>query len=147
VCRTEAIHALFCGRIRAAAVVTSHDPAGFDQGDTMSLFGKLNDGASQVLDEVQASMSRAKLEAERRMLSRHHRSSLEALGQRTYELVKTGALPAEPLAPEIAEVDEKLDGIEEKLAQIDVLKDREARSGSAPSGGPGWDAADDYFAE
>jgi hypothetical protein len=112
----------------------------------MSLFDSIQQGASRVTGEVQTSVIRARLEAERRLLGRQHRAALETLGQRAYELVRTGALPAEPLAAEISVVDERLDEIEAKLAEIDTLgNDGPGGNGSTPSAGPGWDAADAYF--
>ncbi len=114
----------------------------------MSLLDSIQQGASRVAGEVQTSVARARLEAERRLLGRQHRAALETLGQRAYELVRTDALPAEPLAAEISAVDERLDEIEAKLAEIDVLRDSgPGGNGSGPSAGPGWDAADDYFAD
>ena len=112
----------------------------------MSLLDSIQQGASRVAGEVQTSVARARLEAERRLLGRQHRAALETLGQRAYELTRTGALPAESLATEIAAVDERLDEIEAKLAEIDALReDGPGSNGSSASGGPGWDAADDYF--
>lgn len=109
----------------------------------MSLIDSITQRAGQVAGEVQTSVARARLEAERRLVSRQHRAALEALGQRTYELVRTGSLPAEPLAPEIAVVDGHLDEIESKLAEIDALKEND--DDDSHSGGPGWDAAGDRF--
>jgi len=110
----------------------------------MSLLDSITQRAGKVAGEVQTSVSRARLEAERRLVGRQHRASLEALGQRTYELVRTGALPAEPLSVELGEVDARLDEIEAKLAEIDALRD--IKDSPPPSGGPGWDAAGDHFA-
>jgi len=112
----------------------------------MSLLDSIQQGASRVAGEVHTSVARARLEAERRLLGRQHRAALETLGQRAYELVRTGALPAEPLATEVSDVDDRLDDIEAKLAEIDALREEgEGGNGSSPSGGPGWDAADEYF--
>ena len=108
----------------------------------VSLFDSITERASKVADDVQASVSRARLEAERRLIGRQHRAALEALGQRTYELVRTGALPAEPLSAELADVDARLDEIEAKLAEIDELKNGEDPPSSP---GSGWDAAEDRF--
>jgi hypothetical protein len=113
----------------------------------MSVFDSIQQGAAQVTGKVQSSVVRARLEAERRLLGRQHRAALETLGQRAYELVRTGALPAEPLAAEVQAVDERLDEIEAKLAEIDELREQGPDGDdSKPSGGPGWEAADDYFA-
>ncbi len=111
----------------------------------MSLLDTISHHAGKVAGEVQTSVSRARLEAERRMLGRQHRAALEALGQRTYELVRTGTLPGEALSAELTDVDARLDEIEAKLEEIEALKDDNG-SAPPPSGGPGWDAAGDRFA-
>ena len=113
----------------------------------MSLFDSIQQGASRVADEVQTSVTRARLEAERRLLGRQHRAALEALGQRAYELARTGGIPSEPLSTEIDAVDRRLDDIEEKLAEIDSLRGDEAGDGTTGSAGPGWDAAGERFSE
>lgn len=109
----------------------------------MSLLEKLNDGAAQVLGEVQDSVARARLEAERRVLARRHRGAVHDLGQRSYELIKSGELPGDTLAGEVAEVDTRLDDIEAVQSRIDALRDDD--DDEAASAGPGWEAADRYF--
>ncbi len=137
----------------------------------MSVLDKLTRQAGRLANDVQASLKRARIEGERRLLQRQHRAALEELGERAYELVRTGALPEEPLAPEIAAIESKLMELEAKVAEIDGLRDgaNDADEGppeaasDVPSAttsptaagtsalpkqagpGPGWDAADRFF--
>jgi hypothetical protein len=127
--------------------------------------------ASRLATDVQVSLKRARVEGERRLLQRQHRTALEELGERAYELVRAGTIPEDPLAPEIAAVESKLMEIEAKVAEIDGLRgDDEAespasedpsrtafpmvgespaegeRNASAPGGpGEGWEAAERFF--
>jgi hypothetical protein len=118
----------------------------------VSVIDTLGKGARKLADDAQASMRRARLEGERRMVMRHHRSALEELGQRAYEAVRAGTIPEALLAPEIAAVEAKLGELESKLGEIDRLREERANDedpsgdgSSGPSAGPGWDAADRYF--
>jgi hypothetical protein len=119
----------------------------------VSVIDTLEKGARKLADDVQTSMRRARLEGERRMVMRHHRSALEELGQRAYEAVRAGTIPEALLAPEIAAVEAKLGELETKLSEIDRLREDRADGGpgasddgdAGPSAGPGWDAADRYF--
>lgn len=118
----------------------------------MSVIDTFEKGARKLADDVQTSMRRARLEGERRMVMRHHRSALEELGQRAYEAVRAGTIPEALLGPEIAAVEAKLGELESKLAEIDRLREERADGdgsggdgASGPSAGPGWDAADRYF--
>jgi hypothetical protein len=136
----------------------------------MSVLDNLTRQAGRLANDVQSSLKRARVEGERRLLQRQHRAALEELGERAYELVRTGALPEEPLAPEVAAIESKLMELEAKVAEIDGLRDGdtdvEASSGPVaadptpaasptpdpePGGpkdvgpGPGWDAADRFF--
>jgi hypothetical protein len=131
--------------------------------------------ASRLATDVQVSLKRARVEGERRLLQRQHRTALEELGERAYELVRAGTIPEDPLAPEIAAVESKLMEIEAKVAEIDGLRgedegEDEGEAGasgdasrtafpmvgetpgegdgnaSAPGGpGPGWEAAERFF--
>jgi hypothetical protein len=127
--------------------------------------------ASRLATDVQVSLKRARVEGERRLLQRQHRTALEELGERAYELVRAGTIPEDPLAPEIAAVESKLMEIEAKVAEIDGPRgDDEEEAGtsgdasrtafpmvaetpaegdgnaSAPGGpGPGWEAAERFF--
>jgi hypothetical protein len=127
--------------------------------------------ASRLATDVQVSLKRARVEGERRLLQRQHRTALEELGERAYELVRAGTIPEDPLAPEIAAVESKLMEIEAKVAEIDGLRgDDEEEAGtsedpsrtafpmvdespaggggnaSAPRGpGEGWEAAERFF--
>jgi hypothetical protein len=129
--------------------------------------------ASRLATDVQVSLKRARVEGERRLLQRQHRTALEELGERAYELVRAGSLPEDPLAPEIAAVESKLMEIEAKVAEIEGLRgddeevpeasedpsrtafpmvgDSSAEGdGKAPAeGGPGegWEAAKRFFPE
>jgi hypothetical protein len=141
----------------------------------MSVLDNLTRQAGRLANDVQASLKRARVEGERRLLQRQHRAALEELGERAYELVRTGALPEEPLAPEIATIESKLMELEAKVAEIDALRDGddsppEPAGDTAPGpaatdaptptfpavdgqddppkvagAGPGWDAADRFF--
>lgn len=130
----------------------------------MSLLERLNTHAGRVAQEVQTSLRRAKAEGERRLLQRQHRAALEELGERAYELVRSGVLPGEPLAQEVAAVERKLMELEAASAEADGLwhaadttppptrpagpDDTSAdtpgpTTGSGP--GPGWEAASRFF--
>lgn len=141
----------------------------------MSVLDNLTRQAGRLANDVQASLRRARVEGERRLLQRQHRAALEELGERTYELVRTGVLPEEPLAPEIASIESKLMELEAKVAEIDALRDGDGDAGPNGSGttdsasaenaptpaaaasngapddttakgpGPGWDAAERFF--
>lgn len=136
----------------------------------MTVLDSIAKQANRLATDVQASLKRARVEGERRLLQRQHRSALEELGERAYELVRAGGLPEEPIATEVAAVESKLMEIEAKVAEIDVLRTEEdegaepeespAGSGDAsraafpmvggtppPSGGPGpgWEAAERFF--
>ena len=135
----------------------------------MSVLENLTRQAGRLANDVQSSLKRARVEGERRLLQRQHRAALEELGERAYELVRTGALAEEPLAPEVAAIESKLMELEAKVAEIDGLRDGDADGGTSgpvapapaatappasdpePAGtkdagaGPGWDAADRFF--
>ncbi len=137
----------------------------------MSVLDNLARQANRLAADVQTSLRRARVEGERRLLQRQHRTALEELGERAYELVRAGRLPEEPLAPEIAAVEAKLMEIEAKVAEIEELRgEDEADEGAAggtsekaaedpsrtafpmvgdgsakPGPGPGWEAADRFF--
>jgi hypothetical protein len=81
--------------------------------------------ASRLATDVQVSLKRARVEGERRLLQRQHRTALEELGERAYELVRAGILPEDPLATEIAAVESKLMEIEAKVAEIEGLRGAE----------------------
>lgn len=137
----------------------------------MAVLDTLAKQASRLATDVQVSLKRARVEGERRLLQRQHRTALEELGERAYELVRAGTIPEDPLAPEIAAVESKLMEIEAKVAEIDGLRgDDESESSasedpsrtafpmvgespaagegtaSAPGGpGEGWEAAERFF--
>jgi hypothetical protein len=128
----------------------------------MSVLDTLTKQASRMATDVQLSLRRARLEGERRLLQRQHRTALEELGERVYELVRAGRLPESEVAPEIAAVESKLMEIEAKVAEIEALRteseDREAQPADAAaaafpmvdqppgrSAGPGWEAAERFF--
>ncbi len=131
----------------------------------MSVLDTLAKGASRLATDVQLSLKRARLEGERRLLQRQHRAALEELGERTYELVRSGEMPEGRLGPELAAVEGKLIEIEAKVADIDALRVEEdpgaepsddasraafpmvGDSEGKQSGGPGWDAADRFFSK
>jgi len=133
----------------------------------MTVLDSIAKQANRLATDVQASLRRARVEGERRLLQRQHRAALEELGERAYELVRAGTLPEEPLAAEVAAVDQKLMEIEGKVAEIESLRTEEDEaadapeeadasraafpmvggdeSGSGPTPGPGWEAAERFF--
>ena len=132
----------------------------------MTVLDSIAKQANRLATDVQMSLKRARVEGERRLLQRQHRAVLEELGERAYELVRSGGLPEEPLAAEIAAVESKLMEIEAAVAEIDSLRDDEDEGyegaaapedpsrtafpmvGDAPASpgpGPGWEAADRFF--
>lgn len=137
----------------------------------MTVLDSIAKQANRLATDVQASLRRARVEGERRLLQRQHRSALEELGERAYELVRAGTLPEEPLAAEVAAVDQKLMEIEGKVSEIESLRGEEdegpAEPGAPPEDedpsrtafpmvggeepaarptpGPGWEAAEKFF--
>jgi hypothetical protein len=125
----------------------------------MTVLDSLAKQANRLAADVQASLKRARVEGERRLLQRQHRAALEELGERTYELVKAGQIPQGPIAHEIAEVESKLMEIEAKVEEVDSLRGDEGAGadpsvdafpmvGDQPAGptpGPGWEAAQRFF--
>jgi hypothetical protein len=93
---------------------------------TVSILDDIARQAGRLANDVQASLRRARVEGERRLLQRQHRAALEELGERAYELVKDGTLPAEPLGAEVARVESALMEIEAKAAELDGLREEEA---------------------
>ncbi len=136
----------------------------------MAVLDTLAKQASRLATDVQVSLKRARVEGERRLLQRQHRTALEELGERAYELVRAGTIPEDPLSPEIAAVESKLMEIEAKVAEIEGLRgDGEEAAGSEDASrtafpmvgdtpgegdgdaskeggpGPGWEATKRFF--
>lgn len=137
----------------------------------MTVLDTLARQAGRLATDVQTSLRRARVEGERRLLQRQHRTALEELGERTYELVRSGRMEEGPLGPEIAAVESKLMEIEAKVAETEAIRLEEeglvphGEAGDppasddplraafpmvggddrAPSPGPGWEAASRYF--
>ena len=129
----------------------------------MTVLDTLAKQAGRLATDVQTSLRRARVEGERRLLQRQHRAALEELGERTYELVRSGQIEEGPLAPEIAAVESKLMEIEAKVAEVEALRAEEdepappaddaARTafpmvdhpGGEGTPGPGWEAAERFF--
>ena len=126
----------------------------------MTVLDSLAKQANRLASDVQTSLKRARVEGERRLLQRQHRAALEELGERTYELVKSGEMPQGPVAHEIGAVELKLMEIEAKVAEVEGLRDEEEAAAddpsrdafpmvgdepSEPTPGPGWEAADRFF--
>jgi hypothetical protein len=110
----------------------------------MSVLDSLTKHANRLASDVQVSLRRARVEGERRLLQRQHRTALEELGERAYELVRAGTIPEEPLATEVAAVESKLMEIEAKVAEIESLRaEEEGGSGEGPGEGPGEGVGDD----
>jgi len=74
----------------------------------MSIIRSVTSTAGRVAHDMRGSVHRARLEGEKRVLERRHRQALAALGARASALAEEGALTAEALAPEIAEVESRL---------------------------------------
>lgn len=85
----------------------------------MSIISSVTGITGRVAGDVRGSVRRARLEGERRVLERRHRTALEALGARAYELIAQGDLSADALAPEVAEVQQRLAAIDEAVAAMD----------------------------
>jgi hypothetical protein len=126
----------------------------------MTVLDNLAKQANRLASDVQTSLKRARVEGERRLLQRQHRAALEELGERTYELVRSGEMPQGPVAHEIAAVESKLMELEGKAAEIDSLHGEEGTPDgdpsrdafpmvgdepSKPTPGPGWEAAERFF--
>lgn len=135
----------------------------------MTVLDSIAKQANRLATDVQMSLKRARVEGERRLLQRQHRAALEELGERAYELVRSGGLPEEPLATEIGAVESKLMEIEAKVAEIESLRtdeeEKEEEAAGAPTAedpsrtafpmvgeppaspgpGPGWEAAERFF--
>lgn len=96
--------------------------------------------------ELQGSVVRARLEGEKRLLQRQHRAAAERLGERAWELTRSGELDAGPLRAEIADVDRALDEIAAKVAEIEALRDEGSAGDDPPVQKPtGWEGADRFF--
>lgn len=134
----------------------------------MNPFDTLARQAGRFATDVQTSLRRARVEGERRLLQRQHRSALEQLGERAYELVRAGTVPEGPLAAEVAAVEAKLMEIEAKATELEELRSEEETGegeggaeepvedasraafpmvDSPPQGGPGpgWEATNRFF--
>jgi hypothetical protein len=83
--------------------------------------------------DVQRSLRRARLEAERRLLERERRGALARLGTRVSELVATGALAAAGLAGELARVEQASTRVEANGRETEALAPdrRVSESGAA----------------
>lgn len=137
----------------------------------MSVIESITSQAGRLVEDVQGSLKRARIEGERRLLQRQHRTALEALGERAYELVRAERLDGTELSPELAAVESKLMEIEAKVTELDEIRtsgdddtgvgqDAETSPADpaatafpmvdAPSrpdtGKTGWEGADRFFA-
>lgn len=94
----------------------------------MSIINSMSSRAGRVARDMKGSVRRARLEGERRLLERRHRSALEALGSRAYALIRDGALSGDALAPEVADVENRLAAIDAAVTAMeqDGSDDREA---------------------
>lgn len=128
----------------------------------MSLFDSLTKQTGRIANDVQQSLRRARLEGERRLLQRQHRTALEELGAKCFDLVRAGRLDEGEMSPEVAAVEGKLMEIDAKVSELDALKtddepgasDGDAAAKAFPmvgdeppakEAGSGWAAADRFF--
>lgn len=112
----------------------------------MTTWDKLMRSGRRLAGDVQASVARARLEGERRLLQRQHRAAAERLGERAWELARAGDLDPTPLRAEIADVDRLLGEIAAKVAEIEDLRDEDTDTAPPPPSRPtGWEDADRFF--
>jgi hypothetical protein len=128
----------------------------------MALFESIARHAGRLANDVQLSVKRARLEGERRVLQRAHRTALETLGERTYELATSGGLTEPRLATQVAAVEGKLIELDANRAEIDELREGDdalaetpgtsevgeephRTNGRGSGAGAGWEAADRFF--
>ncbi len=91
----------------------------------MSIVKTATQRAGKIAGDVQKSVRRARLEAERRTLERRHRAALTELGRHTAALVKDGRLPDTDLGEQIAAVDDLVMLIAANDAEITDLTSSE----------------------
>ncbi len=112
----------------------------------MTRWDNLMRSGRRLAGDVRASVARARIEGERRLLQRQHRSAAERLGERAWELARAGDLDPTPLRAEIDDVDRLLAEIAAKVAEIDELRDEGPDSGPPPPTAPtGWEDAERFF--
>jgi hypothetical protein len=112
----------------------------------MAMWDNLARSGRRLAGDLQASVVRARLEGERRLLQRQHRAAAERLGERAWELTRSGELDPSPLRAEIADVDRILDEIAAKVAEIEGVRDDDSGPpAEAPAKPTGWEDADRFF--
>jgi hypothetical protein len=116
----------------------------------MALRDALSKRTNRLAGDVQRSLRRGRLEAERRLLQRQQRGALGRLGERAYELVRAGTLPAGELGSELGALEDTLRQIDENRRQTEALRPSEegaaaSEDTTAHSPGPGWEAAERFF--
>ena len=101
----------------------------------MSIINSMSSRAGRVARDMKGSVRRARLEGDRRLLERRHRSALEALGSRAYALIRDGAISSDALAPEVADVENRLAAIDAAVAAMEHggSDDHEAAQGEHQS--------------
>lgn len=99
----------------------------------MRVIDSLTNKAGRFAGDLQDSLKRARIEGEKRLLQRQHRSALEDLGLRVYELVKAGDMPEDAIAAEVAAVEGKLIEIEAKVTEIEDLRPPEGEDDASPA--------------
>lgn len=102
----------------------------------MHILDSVTSRAGRLAGEVQASLRRAKVEGERRMLERQHRTALEELGAEAYRAIREGSLDEGPLGPKVAAVEARVIEIEAKSAELDRMRAADERPTSADPDGP-----------
>jgi hypothetical protein len=78
-------------------------------------------GTGALAADLQRSLRRERLQAERRLLERERRGALARLGARTAELMADGGLSAAELAGDLTTVEQARRRIEEKAREIEAL--------------------------
>src|SRR5437879_5017834 len=91
----------------------------------MALGDALGKRATRLAGDVQRSLRRARLEGERLLLRRQHRGALGRLGERAWELVGAGRLPAGGLATELQALEDTLGQMETNRREIEALRSAE----------------------
>jgi hypothetical protein len=120
----------------------------------MPIINTLTGRAGRLASDVQRSLRRARLEAERKLLQRKRAAALTRLGERVDQLVAEGTLPRSGLELELGTLEAAVSEISASDSAIQALRSTEEHGSGAgeqagPGGrggaGPGWEAAARFF--